>query len=139
MKSQLVDTHCHLYLEDFAADLPDVIQRAVAEGIERFYMPAIDSEETHKLLMLEEQYPGKCFAMMGLHPCSVKTNYQHELALVEEWLTRRKFAGIGEIGLDYYWDSTFLKQQMEAFHLQIEWALHYDLPIIIHSRDSMQD
>ena len=135
----MVDTHCHLYSDVFAEDMEAVVNRAVEEGVERFYLPAIDSETHNAMLELETRFPGKCIAMMGLHPCSVKANFQAELALIEEWLGKRKFVAVGEIGLDYYWDRTFDKEQAEAFHRQIEWALQYRVPIVIHSRESMDD
>ena len=134
----LIDTHTHLYLNDFAGDIDAVIQRAGEEGVQKFYLPAIDSTETENLLALEKKYPGKCFAMMGLHPCSVKENYKEELDLVYSWLQKRKFAAIGEIGLDFYWDKTYSTQQYECFHQQINWALQFDLPVVLHTRDAMQ-
>lgn len=139
MSIQLIDTHCHLYLPEFDADIGQVIQRAEKEGVQRFYLPAIDSETTHAMLDMEVQFPGKCFAMMGLHPCSVKENYHKELDLIREWLEKRSFAAIGEIGLDYYWDTSFVKEQEQVFHRQIEWALQYGMPVVIHSRESMAD
>lgn len=139
MAIQLIDTHCHLYAEEFAGDIAEVIQRAENEDVNRFYLPAIDSEVIASMLELEKKFPGKCFPMMGLHPCSVRANYQEELKLAKEWLDKRSFAGVGEIGLDYYWDKTFIKEQTIAFHEQVEWALHYELPIVIHSRESMDD
>lgn len=116
-----------------------MIERAMTAGINRFYLPAIDSEETDNMLALETAYPDNCFAMMGLHPCSVKEDYEKELAHVEEWLAKRSFVAIGEIGLDFYWDKTFMEQQYMAFRQQIEWALQYDKPIVIHTRNAMQD
>ena len=139
MNLQLIDTHCHLYGQDFTKDIKAVIERAENEGVGRFYLPAIDSEVIDAMLQLEQDFPGKCFAMMGLHPCSVKEDHKQELALVEQWLAKRPFKAVGEIGLDYYWDKTFIDAQKEAFHQQIEWALHYRLPIVIHSRESMAD
>lgn len=139
MFMQLIDTHCHLYSKSFAGDIEETIHRAEKEGVERFYLPAIDSGDLEAMLALEERYPGKCVAMMGLHPCSVKADYASELKLAEEWLGRRHFVAVGEIGLDFYWDRTFEPQQYEAFHRQIEWALHYDIPIVIHSRNSMAE
>jgi TatD DNase family protein len=133
----LIDTHCHLYLKEFAGDLEEVIHRAEAEGVEKFYLPAIDSEIWEDLLALEQRYPGKCIAMTGLHPCSVRDNYELELGRVEESLGRRPFAALGEIGLDFHWDRSFEKQQYHAFHRQIELALQYNIPIVIHSRESM--
>ena len=135
----LIDTHCHLYLDEFKPDIREVINRAEAEGVEKFYLPAIDSTEIDNMLLLEKKFPGKCMAMMGLHPCSVKENYKDELFIVKEWLNKRKFAAIGEIGLDFYWDKTFTKQQYEAFRVQIEWSLEYNLPIVIHTRNAMQE
>jgi TatD DNase family protein len=135
----ITDTHCHLYVKDFAGDIAQVIDRAVAEGVQQFYLPAIDSSEIAAMLALEAAYPGKCIAMMGLHPCSVKENYEQELALVHHWLGKRKFAAVGEIGLDFYWDKTFVNEQYAAFRQQIAWALQYQLPIVIHTRNAMQE
>ena len=135
----IVDTHCHLYLDEFKNDITEVMKRAAAEGIDKFYLPAIDSAETENMFLLESNFPEKCFAMMGLHPCSVKENYLDELAVVKGWLAKRKFAAIGEIGLDFYWDKTFITQQYQAFRLQIEWSLQYNLPIVIHTRNAMQE
>jgi TatD DNase family protein len=136
---KLIDTHCHLYSKEMVDDREELMQRAANAGVEQFYLPAIDSETTNAMLLLEAQYPGRCVAMMGLHPCSVKENYKAELALVEGWLSKRKFAAVGEIGLDFYWDKTFTVQQYEAFRTQCEWALQYKLPIVIHTRNAMQE
>lgn len=134
-----IDTHCHIYLDDFAGDLDKVVQRAENEGVKKFYLPAIDSEVIPQMLALETRYPGKCFAMMGLHPCSVKKNYREELDIVAQWLEKRPFAAIGEIGLDFYWDKTFTDQQYEAFNLQMQWALDRNMPIVIHTRNAMPE
>lgn len=134
----MIDTHCHLYVDEFKADIDDVMERAVSNGVDRFYLPAIDSSEHANMFLLEEKYPDKCMAMMGLHPCSVKENYLKEIEIVEEWLAKRRFAAIGEIGLDFYWDKTFIEQQYEAFRMQIELSLQYKLPIVIHTRNAMQ-
>jgi len=136
---QLIDTHCHLYNKEFTRDIDEVIQRAEKEGVEKFYLPAVDSESHEALMALEKSYPGKCIGMMGLHPTSVKADHAAELKLVEGWLQRRAWVAVGEIGLDFYWDRTFEKEQYQAFHQQIEWALHYHIPIVIHSRNSMQE
>ena len=136
---RLIDTHTHLYLKEFAADLGDVIKRAKNAGVEKFYLPAIDSEIINDLLNLESSYPDMFYAMMGLHPVSVKNNYKDELKIVEEHLSKRKFVAIGEIGLDYYWDTAFKEQQLEAFIIQMEWALHYRIPIVIHTRNAIRD
>jgi TatD DNase family protein len=134
---ELVDTHCHLYVTDFAGDIGEVIGRARAAGVSRFYLPAIDRETEEALLGLEKRYPDICFAMQGLHPGSVKADVEESLKHVEQSLAERPFAAVGEIGLDFFWDRSFEKEQYIAFHRQIEWALHYDLPIVIHSRDSI--
>ena len=135
----IIDTHCHLYQDEFKHDIPEVIKRAEDEGISKFYLPGIDSSEIENMLLLETKFPGKCIAMMGLHPCYVKENYLEELAVVKEWLAKRKFAAVGEIGLDFYWDKNFVMQQYEAFRLQIELSLQYDLPIVIHTRNAIRE
>jgi TatD DNase family protein len=132
----LFDTHTHLYLDNFDNDRAELMARAAAVGVQKFYLPAIDSTETDRLLQMEKDYPHQCFAMMGLHPCYVKENWQQELAHVQHHLAQRPFAAVGEIGLDLYWDTTFFEQQQEAFHQQIQWALQYGLPIVIHSRNA---
>lgn len=137
--SNMIDSHCHLYVEEFKEDVAAVIARAQQEGVEAFYLPAIDSQSADAMLSLEAQYPGVCKAMMGLHPCYVKENYEEELNLVANWLKQRPFAAVGEIGLDFYWDVTFKDQQYDAFHRQIAWALQYNLPIVIHSRNSTRE
>lgn len=135
----LIDTHTHLYVEEFKNDVAEVIARAKAEGVAKFYLPGIDSTEIAGMLALEEQYPGSCVAMMGLHPCYVKENYLEELQVVKDWLEKRSFAAVGEIGLDYYWDTQFKEQQQEAFRMQMEWALEKGMPIVIHTRNAMQE
>jgi TatD DNase family protein len=135
----LTDTHCHLYSDDFAGDIDKVIQRAESEGVNKFYLPGIDSRAIPAMLNLEQLFPGKCIAMMGLHPCSVNGKFKDELEIVEEWLGKRDFSAVGEIGLDYYWDKTFIAEQANAFKTQIEWSIHYGLPISIHTRDAMQE
>ncbi|MDP4213466.1 MAG: TatD family hydrolase [Bacteroidota bacterium] len=134
---ELIDSHCHLYLRDFADDISEVMERAVRAGVSRFYLPSIDRENESLLFDLERRYPEVCFAMQGLHPCSVKEDFREELKRVETSLAARSFAAVGEIGLDFYWDRSFEAQQYQAFHRQIEWALHYALPIVIHSRQSI--
>ena len=136
---KLIDTHCHLYSEEFNGDTDAVIGRAKAEGVIKFFLPAIDSSCLEAMLLLEEKYPNECIAMMGLHPCYVKENYKKELAIVEAQLAARSFAAIGEIGLDFYWDKTFTTQQHETFEQQMQWALEKQLPIVIHTRNAMQE
>lgn len=132
----LTDTHTHLYSEAFDADRDVVIQKALEKGIERFFIPAIDSTYTEAMLDLKKAYPENMFLMMGLHPTHVKENYTAELKHVTEMLERHKFCAIGEIGIDLYWDKTFLKEQQEAFRFQIQLAKKYQLPIVIHCRDA---
>ena len=122
----LTDTHTHLYLKEFSTDIEEVIERAEKEGVKKIYLPAIDSSEIAAMLHLEKKFPGKCMAMAGLHPCSVKDNYKEELAIVEKLLGERRFAAIGETGLDFYWDTSFVKEQYESLHTQAEWALQYN-------------
>ncbi len=136
---RLIDTHCHLYLPEFKADIAQIMQRAAIAGIQRFHLPGINSEVIFDILAFEAAYPGKAFAMAGLHPCSVKEDYKQELSIVEEWVNKRPFTAIGEIGLDFYWDKTFAAQQYEAFETQMQWALQHKLPIVIHSRNAMQE
>lgn len=136
---QLIDTHCHIYADAFDNDRQQMIERAVATGVSRMLMPAIDLSTHDAMLRLEEQYPGQCVAMMGLHPCSVKEDVEKELTIVTNYFEQRSFAAVGEIGLDFYWDLSFKEQQYAAFHRQIELALHFDVPIVIHSRESTDD
>ncbi len=136
---EFIDTHSHIYLQEFAADIDTVILSANNTGIKKIFLPAIDSTHIQEMLSLEKKYPETCFAMIGLHPCSVKENYRDELKTVEEHLKQRKFAAVGEIGLDFYWDKTFAKQQHIAFEQQMQWALDYGLPINIHTRNATQE
>lgn len=134
-----IDTHAHIYLSDFDKDGTDLIARSVDVGVERIFMPNIDHTSIDSMLEMESRFSTNCFATMGLHPCSVKKGFERELYLVEEWLTKRSFAAIGEIGTDLYWDKTFWPQQQEAFTVQIAWAKQYGLPIIIHCRESLDE
>lgn len=134
-----IDTHTHLYLEEFNADRSALIKRAISNGIEKFYLPAIDAGSHEDMLKLEAEFPENCIAMMGLHPCSVKENYESELALVRKYLDQRKFAAVGEIGIDLYWDKTFIKEQEIAFRKQIDWALEFNYPIVIHCRSAFNE
>lgn len=135
----IIDSHSHPYVEEFAEDRDAMLQRASAAGISKIYMPAIDSTTHTAMLGLEKQYPGFCISMMGLHPCSVKDSYEKELDIIYQYLSERKFAAIGEIGLDYYWDKSTVDIQKKAFMQQMEWALEFDVPIVIHSRESTMD
>jgi len=135
----LIDTHIHLYAEEFNADRDQLITKAINNNVKKFYLPNIDSESIEGMHSLENKFPEHCFAMMGLHPCSVKENVKEELALVEGWLKQRKYCAVGEIGIDLYWDKTFLNEQLQAFKTQIQWALDYNCAIVIHCRDSFDE
>lgn len=132
-----VDSHAHIYSNDFDTDRIDMLHRAEEKGVERIFMPNIDHTSIDAMLDLESKYPSKCFSMMGLHPCSVKKDFEKELYIVESWLAKRKFAAVGEMGTDLYWDKTFWDQQVEAFTIQVGWAKKYKLPIVVHCRESM--
>jgi len=135
----LVDTHIHLYAEEFHHDRAALIEKALHNGVQHFYLPNIDSSSIEGMLQLEKLYPGHCFAMMGLHPCSVKQNVKEELEVVKTWLEKRSFAAIGEIGMDLFWDKTFQAEQEKAFKLQVNWALDYNYPIVIHVRNAFPE
>jgi len=135
----LTDTHTHLYSDAFDADRKNIMQRAIDSGIKRFFVPAIDSSYTKAMYQLEEEYPEEVFLMMGLHPTSVKDNYEEELAHVEEQFLKRNFYAVGEIGIDLYWDKTTLEIQKRAFKRQIQLAKKYKLPIVIHCRESFDE
>jgi TatD DNase family protein len=136
---KLIDTHCHLYLKDFDKDRNEILKNAHDKGVQKFYLPCIDSSVVTDMISMEKENSGSCFLMMGLHPCSVKENVEEELELVKNWLQNRAFAAVGEIGLDFYWDTSFKEQQIVAFNTQMQWAIDYKLPIVIHSRNAMQE
>ncbi len=135
----ITDTHTHLYSEQFDEDRNEMMTRAKEAGVSRFFIPAIDSSYTESMFNLESEYPKDVFLMMGLHPTSVKENYKEELAHVKKWIDKRSFYAIGEIGIDLYWDKSFLAQQQEAFRTQIQWAKEKKLPIVIHCRDAFDE
>jgi len=126
-------------LPEFGEDRNSMLSRAENEGIRLILMPAIDNETHLSMLEIEAQYPGKCLSMMGLHPCSVKEGYEQELKIVKEYFEKRRFVAVGETGLDFYWDRTFTKEQYESFQIQIELAKQYDIPVVIHSRNSIDE
>ncbi len=134
---RLVDTHAHLYLGQFDADRDEMIQRAIEKGVDKFFLPNIDSASIEGMLALEEAYPEHCFPMMGLHPCSVRENFEEELAIVRQWLDERPFSAVGEIGIDLYWDKAYFEQQKEAFLVQAAWAKELGMPIVIHTREAI--
>ena len=136
---QLIDTHTHLFLPEFDFDRDQVIINAQENGVEKVLLPNVDKSTTEHLLNLVAKYPDFCFPVMGLHPTSVNENYKEELKNVESWLDKRIFFAIGEIGIDLYWDKLFKTQQEEAFRYQIDLAKKYNLPIVIHARDSFDE
>ena len=134
---RLVDSHSHLFLEEFSDDLPQVMERARAAGVTHIFMPNIDSTTIEPMLRVCAEYKEVCFPMMGLHPTSVNADYKKELKIVAGHLAvPNEYVAVGEIGMDLYWDKTFLKEQLYVFEQQIEWALQYDLPIVIHCREA---
>jgi TatD DNase family protein len=133
-----IDTHTHIYLPEFDDDRNVIMQRAKDLNVEITIMPAIDSS-THSAMITVESTYENCYAMIGLHPCSVNQDYERELSIVRDYLAKRKFIAIGEIGLDFYWDKTFTKEQFEAFRQQIAIALQHNLPIVIHSRNAIDE
>jgi TatD DNase family protein len=134
----LIDTHAHIYLPEFDADRSKIIQNAQKADVQKILLPAIDSSTHEQMLQTETEFEN-CIAMMGLHPCSVSNSFDKEIGIIKQHLSDRKFIAIGEIGLDFYWDKTYVKEQYEAFHQQIELALSYDLPIAIHSRNATDE
>lgn len=135
----MIDTHAHIYAPEFDIDQPEMLERAFASGVSHIFMPNIDHTSIERMLKIEEEHPQQCWSMMGLHPCYVANTYQKELYQVEEWLNKRDFIAIGEIGLDFYWSTEFRAQQEEAFKVQVILAKKHRLPIVIHCRDSFKE
>lgn len=135
----LVDTHAHIYLPEFEEGFSQLLEKAAKEGVGKIFLPAIDSSTHASMLALEKKYPATCYSMMGVHPCYVKKNYKDELKIAREHLEKKTFAAVGEIGLDFYWDKTFTEQQYLAFTEQIKWALKFNIPIAIHSRNATDE
>lgn len=133
-----IDSHAHIYDKSFREELPELIDNCRKEGMQRIYMPNVDHTSIDAMLETEEKFP-ECKATMGLHPCSVKKDFEKELYLAEEWLNKRPFAAVGEIGIDLYWDKSFLSRQQEAFRIQVSWAKAKKIPIIIHCREAFQE
>lgn len=136
---QYIDTHTHVYLEEFANDRQEVISHAISAGVTRMMLPNIDSTSINSMLALADQYPDNCLPMIGLHPTSVNSNYMDELSAIEKCITERKFYGIGECGMDLYWDHTYAKEQELVFRHQIDLARTYDLPLIVHIRKASNE
>lgn len=134
-----IDTHSHLYAQEFNTDRSSLISDAINNGIQKIFLPNIDAESIAALFRLSEEYPEHCFPLMGVHPCSVTNKYTDELKTAEHWLGKKKFYGIGETGIDLYWDKTYYNQQCDALETQIKWAIEMELPIILHTRDSFYE
>lgn len=134
-----VDTHTHIYTEEFDTDRNEVVDQAIAAGVRYMLMPNVDKQTIGPMMQLNRQFPLNCLPMMGLHPTSVKENPQAELDEVAEWFEKESFIAVGETGIDLYWDTTYFEQQKQAFRFQIELALKHDLPLIIHSRKSLEE
>lgn len=135
----LIDTHAHIYSTKFDADRDQVIEEIREAGVERIYMPNVDVKTIDRMLDCESRYGDLCIPMMGLHPCDVKNDFQQQLYVMEDWLSKRSFAAIGEIGTDLYWDKTTFEIQKEALNIQIGWAKTYSLPIVLHCRESIDE
>jgi TatD DNase family protein len=135
----LTDSHAHLYLEQFDPDRHDVIRNAIEQDIRYIMLPNIDKDSILPMMELVREFPANCFPMMGLHPTSVKGDYAIQLEVIKEWLKKEKFHAIGEMGIDLYWDRTYFAEQQEAFRIQAGLALEYDLPLVIHSRNSFDE
>lgn len=135
----LTDSHAHLYLEQFDADRHDVIRHAIEQDVRYMILPNIDKDSIVPMMQLVKDFPENCFPMMGLHPTSVNNEYSIHLEAVRDWLKKDKFYAIGEMGIDLYWDKTFFKEQQEAFRQQVSLSLEYDLPLVIHSRNSFDE
>ena len=133
------DTHAHIYSKQFKADQDQMLERCFEQGVRTILMPNIDHESIEPMLDLEQRYPANCLPMMGLHPCSVDQHFEKALYEVENWLSKRHFWAVGEMGLDLYWDKSFFEQQQEAFEIQANWAKKYHLPLVIHSREAMEE
>jgi len=136
---EFIDSHAHIYSKKFKDDINDVINRSIEAGVSKIYMPNIDHTSIDDMLELELRFPEVCIPMMGLHPCSVKKDFHKELYIVEEWLQKRPFVAVGEMGTDLYWDKSFWEEQKETFKIQSEWALQYDVPIVIHCRETIDE
>jgi TatD DNase family protein len=135
----LTDTHTHIYLNEFDSDRDLAIQRALNKGIKYLLLPNIDLDSVESMLTVCKKYPGICFPMIGLHPTSVKSDYEIILKTLLSYIETQKFYAIGETGIDLYWDKTYLREQEKAFNIQMEWAIQYNLPIVIHSRNSLNE
>ncbi|HLF64909.1 MAG TPA: TatD family hydrolase [Saprospiraceae bacterium] len=134
---ELIDTHAHLYLPEFDDDREAMMDRALQQGVKKIYLPNIDTASVEKMLDMEAAYPDICYPMIGLHPCSVTSDFQKDMDILESWLDRHAFSAIGEVGTDLYWDKTYSAQQVTCLETQISWAKERNLPIVLHSRESL--
>lgn len=136
---EFIDSHAHIYLPQFEKDLEDVVRESKETGIAKIFMPNVDLETIDSMLKVESQFPGYCIPMMGLHPCSVTAQYAKALDTIYNWLTKRSFAAIGEIGLDTYWDKSYYREQVKVLNKQLDWANELELPVVIHCRETMKE
>lgn len=135
----MIDTHAHIYASEFDNDRDDVVKRALEQGINKILLPNIDLESIEPMLKTEASYPEVCHSMMGLHPCYVDGNVEQTLEIIRGWFDKHSFIAVGEIGIDLYWDKTFRTEQEMAFVTQLNWAKEMDLPVVIHTRDSIEE
>ncbi len=133
-----VDTHTHLFVDAFDEDRTEIVQKAINSGVEKMLLPNIDIDTIDAMDKLAESFPSNCFPMMGLHPGSIKEDWQERLEIIRKHLLEGKYIAVGEIGMDLYWDKTFIKEQAEAFRMQVEWAKELKLPIVIHAREAFE-
>lgn len=134
-----IDSHAHIYGEEFDNDRKEVLEKCVEVGVKKIYMPNVDAASIDPMLEAEEKYPGLCIPMMGLHPTYVKKGFEQQLYIMEDWLKKRKFAAVGEVGTDLYWDTSTFDMQVEALKVQIGFAKQYSLPLVIHCRNSFKE
>ncbi len=135
----IIDTHSHIYVEDFDSDIEDVVERAKKMGVEKILLPNVDLESIDSMLKLSDRFSDICIPMMGLHPTSVDHTFKDQLKVMYTYLQKQKFCAVGEIGIDLYWDKTFLKEQINAFVTQLQWAKEFNLPIVIHAREAFSE
>lgn len=135
----MIDTHAHIYTKDFKEDIDQVMSEALSAGVDKILLPNIDLSSMQDVIHLSKSYPSNCYPMVGLHPCDVKEDYKTQLDALYEMIPEVKPIGIGEIGIDLYWDTTFVKEQKDAYRQQIQWSKEHGLPFVIHSRDSLED
>ncbi len=136
---QLIDTHSHTYKAEYSTDLSGLIARAQSAGVTHVCVPNVDCATAADVIAVAEQYPGYCMPMMGLHPTSVKSDYKQQLSFIEQQFSLHKFIAVGEIGIDLYWDKSFLAEQKDAFLIQLQWAERYKLPVNIHIREAFDE